>query len=235
MPNPLYLAMTAAEFFSCAQRPARIAWMACHFAPYGTGLTDLPRELPPHSLLILNDRIEPCGHDSARIARELCVCVEELDCDGVLLDLQKRGNALTQAVVHAVCDALPCQVAVAPTYDAPRGRAIFIPAPPLRRAPDSYFAAWEGRELWLEATAEEETLCLTADGCRRDISADEAFDTTEHAASALLCHYRFQTRQDRATFRFYRTAQDLAALLQACEQFGVTRAVGLWQELHAQL
>lgn len=235
MPNPLYLAMTAAEFFSCAQRPAHIAWMACHFAPYGTGLSNLPRELPPHSLLIVNDRIEPCGHDSARIARELRGCVAELDCDGVVLDLQRRGNALTQEVVCAVCDALPCPVAVAPTYDAPRERAVFVPAPPLRKVPASYFSAWAGRELWLEAASEEETLCLTAEGCRADLSAHEASDAPEHYEPELLCHYRFQMRSERACFHFYRTPQDLSALLRSGAQFGVTCAVGLWQELHGHI
>ena len=41
-----YFAMTAAEIRGCSALPAGIAWMACHFSPYGTGLSNLPPELP---------------------------------------------------------------------------------------------------------------------------------------------------------------------------------------------
>ena len=51
----LNLAMTAAEL-GAAPLPSHPAWMACHFSPYSTGLTNLPPKLPQDSLLILNDR-----------------------------------------------------------------------------------------------------------------------------------------------------------------------------------
>ena len=42
-----YLAMTAAEMTQAGSLPRHSAWMACHFSPYSTGLTNLPDRLPP--------------------------------------------------------------------------------------------------------------------------------------------------------------------------------------------
>ena len=42
-----FLAMTAAEFRKKEDLPDKIAWMACHFSPYGLGLSNLPQRLPP--------------------------------------------------------------------------------------------------------------------------------------------------------------------------------------------
>ena len=52
-----YLAMTGVEIAAAEALPENIAYMACHFSPYGTGLTGAPEVLPKHSMLILNDRI----------------------------------------------------------------------------------------------------------------------------------------------------------------------------------
>ena len=52
-----YLAMTASEFAKADPLPPHVAWMACHFSPYDSGLTNLPRKLPTNSLLILNKPI----------------------------------------------------------------------------------------------------------------------------------------------------------------------------------
>ena len=71
MAIPLYLAMTAREFRICKTVPANMAWMACHFSPYGTGLSNLPTSLPPGSMIILNDRTPICGHDPELIAAQL--------------------------------------------------------------------------------------------------------------------------------------------------------------------
>ena len=66
-----YLAMTAAEMMGNAPPAEGVAWMACHFSPYSTGLCNLPHALPPGSLLILNDRTPIHGHDASRVCREL--------------------------------------------------------------------------------------------------------------------------------------------------------------------
>ena len=83
MPLPIYLAMTAAEFRQNPAISGKIGWMACHFSPYGTGLSNCPTELPPGSMLILNDRTPVCGHDPALIAAQLAEMATQLNCSRV--------------------------------------------------------------------------------------------------------------------------------------------------------
>ena len=67
-----FLAMTGAEMRNNSFLPEKIAWMACHFSPYGLGLSNLPRSLPPGSLLMVDD-ITPIGkHDPSIILDQLC-------------------------------------------------------------------------------------------------------------------------------------------------------------------
>ena len=47
-----FLAMTAAEIQGTETLPPKTAWMACHFSPYSTGLSNLPKALPPGLSLI---------------------------------------------------------------------------------------------------------------------------------------------------------------------------------------
>ena len=42
---PLYLAMTAAELSAAEALPRKMAYMACHFSLYGTGLSNIPEQL----------------------------------------------------------------------------------------------------------------------------------------------------------------------------------------------
>ena len=84
-----FLAMTAAEMHSCASLPEKVAWMACHFSPYGLGLSNLPKTLPPGSLLMMDDITPPQGHDPDLIAAQLEECVQKFQCSGVLLDFQR--------------------------------------------------------------------------------------------------------------------------------------------------
>ena len=88
MALPLYLALTAAEFQNCSSLPEHAAWMACHYSPYGLGLSNIPKDLPQGSMLILNDRTPPCRHDPELIARQLGEIAERFQCGGVLLDFQ---------------------------------------------------------------------------------------------------------------------------------------------------
>ena len=84
MAIPQYLAMTAAEMAGTAPLPRYMAWMACHFSPYSTGLTNLPAKLHQGSLLILNDRTPIHCHDPERVCRELNSTLHRLGCVGLL-------------------------------------------------------------------------------------------------------------------------------------------------------
>ena len=107
MAIPIYLAMTAGEIQSAGRKPERIAWMACHFSPYSSGLINLPDEIPEGSLLILNDRMPIRGHDPDKILNILSERVNTLKASGILLDFDCRLPTLCQcaAGLNTLCTA----------------------------------------------------------------------------------------------------------------------------------
>ena len=52
-----------------------------------------------------------------------------------------------------------------------------------------------------------------------------------HREENLHCRYTLQLSEDSARFTLRRTREDLDALLEEAEKYGVTTSVGLWQEL----
>ena len=100
-----FLAMTAAEMHNCPYLPPKIAWMACHFSAYATGLSNFPQSLPPGSILIVNDRTPVFGHDPEVICGQLLGVVERLGCSGILLDFQRQGESETKKITEAVVKA----------------------------------------------------------------------------------------------------------------------------------
>ena len=76
MAMDVFLAMTAAEIYGNRNLPANIGWMACHFSPYGTGLSNLPKRLPASSLLIVDDITPIRGHDPPYILDQLAATAE---------------------------------------------------------------------------------------------------------------------------------------------------------------
>lgn len=220
----LYRAMTAAEFEKNPHFSMPMAWMACHFSPYATGLSNLPRALPVGSLLIVNDRTPIAGHDPAQIARVLDETVRRLDCSGILLDFQHDG---AQTVAAAVA-ALPCPVAVTPPYAAPLSCGVFLPPPALCTPLREHLAPWTGREIWLEAALQGATVRVTRDGSRTLAAPPGA---CPHTDEVLHCRYGMDVRADHVDFSLQRDASQLDALLDEAVSLGVTHFVGLYQQL----
>ena len=125
-----FLAMTGAEIGISPLLPPEIAWMACQFSPYGTGLSNLPRQLPPGSLLILDDMTPIRGHDPALICDQLAELTAVLKCSGILLDFQHPDCAETAALAKYLTEALPCPVAVSEPYAAELDCPVFLPPVP---------------------------------------------------------------------------------------------------------
>lgn len=227
MPIPLYLAMTAAEFSSCPSLPERIAWMACHFSPYGTGITNCPQQLPPGSLLILNDRMPSCGHDPAQIADVLAQLAKDQACAGILLDLELPPDRLTRQIVASIIQSAPCPVAVSSQYAQDAACAVFL-TPPMHIPLADFLAPWEGREIWLEAAIEDVEFCITETGCRIQPlpCPPEAFP---HRAPGAFSHYHITVEEDALHFSFRRSKEDLQAMAQEAEN--IHCMVGLYQQL----
>lgn len=220
----LHLAMTAAEIEKCRPLPNHLGWMACHFSPYGIGLSNLPQSLPPGSLLIVNDRTPICGHDPAQIAQQLAQAVETFQCCGILLDLQRPG---AQQVAAAVA-SLPCPVAVTPDYAAGLQCAVFLPPPPLTVSLPSYLERWQGRVLWLEAATEETCIQVTAEGSH---VLDAKPIPCPHIDEKLHCRYGMELHPDSVHFYLRRDTEQLLRLMEEGAQLGIERFVGLYQQL----
>lgn len=221
-----YLAMTAAEFAKRRTFSGPVAWMACHFSPYGTGLSNLPTRLPEGSLLIVNDRTPARGHDPAVIAGQLFDTVNALKCDGILLDFQREDTP--RDIVRAVA-ALPCPVGVSEAFAAAQDRAVFLPPPPLTVTPEAYLAPWQGRELWLEAATYGCALHITPAGSTPGPEEDDI--PCPHTDSELFCRYGMAVQEDQITFRLRRDLPQLVAWMEACAGLGVSRFIGLYQQL----
>ena len=227
MSLPVYLARTAAEFGSSLSPNA--AYMACHFSPYGTGLSNIPRNLPEGSLLILNDRIPVQGHDGSQITEQLQELVEEYNCNSVLLDFQRESSE-TGMIAEKIVSSLTCPVAVTEKYAKDLNCPVFL-LPPVYQPLVETLEAWPGREIWLELGCATQVLTVTADGC--DISPMLPYDGAEGRfyTQELACRYTTELKPDAAVFTISRDRECLKALLLQAKELGVTRAVGLYQEL----
>lgn len=226
-----FLAMTAAEFCAAPTPPSKIAWMACHFSPYGLGLSNLPKELPPGSLLMVDDVTPPYRHDPAFIAEQLSMRADVLQCSGILLDFQRGGCSETQSMVKHLISALPYPVVVSECYaqdlDCP---VILSPVPP--SAPlEEYLLPWKGRKIWIELGLEGEILTLTESGCQVTPFPHPDLEVEGFRDEALYCHYSIQTEETSARFTLWRTQDDLMKLLEETESMGIKGVVGLYQEL----
>jgi len=230
MAIPLYLAMTAAEFRNNTVLPAHMAWMACHFSPYGTGLTNLPKQLPKGALLILNDRTPIHRHDAGLIAATLEELVTALDCCGLLMDFQRPDCPETEQIVRKLTE-LPFRTAVSELYGRELDCPVFLSALPVRTPPESCFASWAGREIWLEAALGGQIATVTEKGCHFSPLPPGDPPQWQHCDEALFCRYQTESTPGKVCFTLQRNREDLSRLLEYAETLGVTQAVGLYQEL----
>lgn len=228
---PCYLAMTAAEFETAPQLPKKVAWMACHFSCYSTGLSNLPQALPKGSMLIVNDRTPVAGHDPERIAQQLQQLVNELEAEQVLLDLQRPDCEETAKIVEAVIQALPCPTGVTGLYAKKSNCPVFLPPPPLHVPLGEYLSPWKEREIWLELMPDAEELTVTRDGCTILPLPRAELENPIHQHNDLCCRYHIEVLEDRAVFTLERNTELLPAFLAQAKEFGVTCAIGLYQQL----
>lgn len=226
-----FLAMTAAEMRNTAILPSRIAWMACHFSPYGRGLSNVPSALAHGSLLILDDITPIRGHDPEVITRQLMQAMEQLQFSGILLDFQRPGNRETADLAAYLASALPCPAAVSQCYAEGTDCPVFLspsaPSVPLK----AHLSPWENREVWLDVSTWGEILILTEDGCKSTPLPPWESPGVGFSDETLHCHYQIAENETSARFTLWRTEEDLLLFLKEAEALGVTQTVGLFQEL----
>lgn len=226
-----YLAMTAAEYAQASVLPEKLAWMACHFSPYGTGLSNLPSELPDNAVLIVNDVTPMHRHDSNRIKEQLLQCTARLPIHAVLLDFQRPAGDCISNLIAGLLEALPCPVAVSELYASDFSCPVFLPPCPPYTLLQDHIASWQGREIWLETAASQSKILLTEKGCTyTEISPAENHEAGFEAPE-LHCHYQIETGEGYAKFTLWRTKEDLTELLKMAAELGIKETIGLYQEL----
>lgn len=223
-----FLAMTAAEL---GQEPTPgwgVAWMGCHFSPYGRGLSNLPPMLPRGSLVLVDDWNPIHAHDPALVAEELEALGKRWDCTGVLLDFQRPVSPESEKMVAELEKRLTLPLILPAAYGTESRCAVCLPMPPCHVPLKTHLAPWAGREVWLELTKEGETILVNGQGSRIFPGGrGEGGFSDEN----IHCHYCVKPEEGNARFNLWRTSSDLAALIREAESLGVRGAVGLWQEL----
>ena len=203
--------------------------MACHFSPYGEGITNIPETLPEKAILILNDRMPCHGHSPSLIVQQLSDAVSRLGCESILLDFIQPPDSESEAMVHAIVEANACPVAVSAQYADGLRCPVFLPPCPLHIPLEEYVYPWKGREIWLEVAPECRCIRITREGSRESEDLRPDFPCP-HIDPKLHCRYGMDIQKDYVDFHLRRDAEQLHALLKTSESFGVHRFVGLYQE-----
>ena len=226
-----YLAMTKGEMahFSC---PAGYfpGWMACHFSPYGTGLSNFPRQLPPESMLILNDRTPICGHDPVLVRQQLQDAVHSFGCSCVLLDFQRPDVPETAALCALLAEGMPCPVGVSEFYAADTKGPVFLSPVPVDVPPEAHLEPWQNREIWLETAPEVLEITVTESGSSRQFLPTVPEETEIFFEEKLHCHYQTEVLPNAARFTLWRDQNSLDILAKTVASLGVTKTVGLYQD-----
>ena len=225
------LAMTAGEIRSISAFPGKIAWMACHFSPYGLGLSNLPKSLPSGSVLMVDDVTPPHGHDPGYIAEQLERCMKKWNCRGVLLDFQRIGWEETKAITEWLVQALPCPTVVSKGYARDLDCPVFLPPVPLSVPLEAHLTPWKDREIWLELGLDGEMLTVTELGCEVTPLPHPDLGAQGFVDQKLHCHYRVEVNEKSARFTLWRTKKDISKLVEEATHLGITNTVGLYQEL----
>ena len=206
--------------------------MACHFSLYSTGLSNLPESLPEGAMLILNDRIPMAGHDPDCILRQLSQLIEQEKISSLLLDFQRPENGEAADLIGRIIARRPCPVGVTAPYWQ-EGAALFLPPIPPGVSAEEYLMPKSGGELWLEAALQCQTVTVTPRGAIFEPPAP-ARDETGLLAEGL-CRYTVAQEAESFRFRLFDTRETLCAKLEAAASLGVSKAIGLYQELQKPL
>lgn len=228
MTLPLYLAVTRKEFSGMLPGGETLAWMACEFSQDDTGLSNLPPALPPGSMVMISDAKPLNGHSSDKILTQL----QALKPESVLLDFQQPYNEALQLLAERLVRQLPCPVGVSHQYAKKLSCPVFLPPVPLNQTPKAYFSPWQGRELWLDTALDALEILVTPQGSQSIPLPSPAPGKPVFIDPRLHCCYYTQIADQKVRFTLYRTKETLGALLASAEKHGVTRCIGLYQELY---
>lgn len=231
-----YLAMTAAEAENASLPECfAFAYMACHFSPYGTALTNLPVALPAGSMLILNDRTPVYRHDPGRILAQLTQLLEEKPFDCLLLDFQRPGQQETSEICRVLTRELPCAVGVSDWYARDLEAPVFLPPVPLWQPAEEYLAPWQDREIWLDTAPQAARITVTEAGSVLTTLPFSPPPENAFREDQLHCLYRPEVGENEIRFHLWRDEPMVEKLTGAAAAMGVAKTIGLYQEFFPSL
>ena len=190
----------------------------------------MPGQLPPGAMVILDDANPVCGHDPEAVRAQLDAAVKRNQCSCVLLDFQKPDNEETAAMAVYLGNKLSCPVGISHLYANEMNCAVLLPPIPPDVPLTEYIHPWRGREIWLELALGGIGYRVSRDGAASFQPA--CFPEKSFTDEPLCCHYAMELYDDHIDFTLWRTAEDLALLMEQAEKCGISQCVGLWQELH---
>lgn len=225
--SKVFLAMTAGEMKEASAE--RIAYMALHFSPYGTGLSNPPQSLPKNSFLLLDDSMQIEDHDPALVAQQLQELVSSFSACAVLLDFQREASPQTRNMISHILQALPCPVAATAPYAKEFRCPVFLAPPPVNQALAAYLSPWLEHGIYLEIAPDCVEFTVTEKGCTKSqIYPPKDLPLTD---KRLHSHYQIKVLSDKAVFTVCRYTADLQSLVKEAEALGVLGCVGLYTEL----
>ncbi len=225
--SKVFLAQTSGE--TKKQLPEKLAYMALHFSPYSTGLSNLPLDLPKSSILLLDDSMPPENHDPQLVSEQLVQLVNQFSPTGVLLDFQRPVTEKLKAMASYIVKALPCPVGVTELYARDLGCPVFLSPPPANKGLEDYLTPWLKQGIYLEIAPDCIEITVTEKGSK----ASQIYPVQDLPLvdKRLHCHYQVEVSPDKAVFTICRNKEDLVALVQEAESLGVLGCVGLYEEL----
>ena len=230
MDLPLYHAMTAAEFSFARKLPRHIAWMACHFSAYSTNLSNLPTEIPPGSMIIINDKMPPSGHDKFAIAEQLNRLADQYRVSSFLFDFERKETEETAEMIYYLTSSVNSPVVVTEVYAHASKGPVLISMPPPHISLKKQIANIQNRELWLELAMETEIAIIDSNGCHFQPYGGEVFPAMEFTDSTLHTKYRLQICNNHANYLLKREIAEVADIMKEAKSLGVTTFVGLYQQ-----
>ena len=200
---PLYLAVSGLEIHTIPH-PARF-------------LLDPAQTLPPGVLPVITD-FRPLTEEAVD---RLCRAAQNWE--RAVLDLEHPPTPAARTLLRR----LPCPAAAPPGYgDGP----VFLPPAPLYVPLEDYLAPWRGREIWLEAALQQQTITVTSEGVRFSPAVPARWEGGFECRE-LCCRFTQEIREHQVVFTLFDTRETLPDKLDRARELGVHAALGLYCEL----